>query len=301
MEKHDFQKEREFEASSIAVSTTTSYPTWYAGKQLEDERTTDKVRGDLAIETIRQAEQNGFRVVVVDGGSSKDFVNRIKESGVILLTQSESGMGASRRQVLKEASGLSGVGVICWIEPEKVSVVKECLPQAIYPILDGTADIVVPARAEDTFNSYPKYQVESERKLNKMWNSIVKNEGFLAPDREDLDISFGPKFFRNTPEILDLFLAKYKIKGQNAALQRLTDPDRYANSMSFPIVAALAKGYKVLGVEVPYTHPPRQTELETGNEEYDAKRDSQRRDIISSTIEFIRVLKSSPKAKVEAA
>ncbi len=59
-------KEREISPSSIAVATSTLYKNWYDGP-LQSTDDTDKIRGDLALETIKKAKAKGFQVVVVDG------------------------------------------------------------------------------------------------------------------------------------------------------------------------------------------------------------------------------------------
>ncbi len=58
---------------SIAVVTTTFYPTWYPG-EVRGKTTPDKIRGDLALQTITEAKKRAHQLVVIDGtGASTAF------------------------------------------------------------------------------------------------------------------------------------------------------------------------------------------------------------------------------------
>lgn len=285
---------------SIVLATTTFYPQWYPGIRISDDNGVDKVRGDLALKMIKEAEFKGFQVVVVDGANNQEFKNELSALGVVPLSELERGMSASRRQAFKEASQRDGAKVICWAEPEKVSVARDCLPEAILPILKGEADIVVPKRDETLFKEYyPDYQVEYERKSNKLANSLLRSNGLLAATSEDLDLWFGPKFFRNDPEILELFLQRYEMpKRPGMKLDQITDPSLWPNAVFFPIIAALHKKLKVVSVDVLYVHPSEQTQIEADSDEFRRKRDIQYKNIITSAIHFVRMLKGDSKSRL---
>ena len=155
--------EREIDPKSIALVTTTFYPKWSP----EGEVSVDKVRGDLNIEMLEEAKRKGYQTIVVDGGSSSEFIDRLQKEGVAPIHETEHSMSGSRRQAFNEGSTLEGVKVIAWTEPEKVSIARDCLPDAVQPILDGRADIVIPKRDEEAFKTYPPYQVEYEQKARK--------------------------------------------------------------------------------------------------------------------------------------
>ena len=142
---------------------------------------------------------------MVDGGSSEAFKAELAGMKISLLPELERGMSSGRQQAFAETAKLEGVKVICWIEPEKVSVIRDCLPEAVLPILNDEADIVVPKRIDSSFEKYPEYQVKYEQKANRLWNDILRARGLLAEDSEDLDVWFGPKFFINNPELVKLF------------------------------------------------------------------------------------------------
>lgn len=296
--EHDTSHEVEVEPRSIAIATTTFYPKWYPG-EVGDHYVVDKVRGDLALHLVREAQDKGYFVAVIDGGSSLAFKSEMEKTGVAVQPEVGRGMSASRRQVFIEASNSKGVKVICWTEPEKVSIVRDCLPNAVLPILNGETDIVVPARDKVSFQSYPDYQAEEEKRANREWNAILKARGFLPEDSPDLDVWFGPKFFRNDPEIIELFLNKYEFRKRELKLDKIVDPELWPNATFLPIVAALHRGLRVKSIPVPYTHPKEQTEIEINNPLFVRKRDLQRKDIIVSTIHFIKMLEINPRGRME--
>lgn len=213
-----------------------------------------------------------------------------------MLPQSEleRGMSASRQQALREATELEGIKVICWTEPEKVSLLRDCLLKAVLPILNNEADIVVPMRTDASFKTYPDYQVKYEQRSNRLWNDILRSRGLLPQESEDLDVWFGPKFFGNDPELVELFLKRYEFIKGKVRLHEIIKPELWPNATFLPIVAALHRGYRVMNVPVPYIHPAEQTEIEKDSSEFRRKRDIQRKNIIVSTVHFIRMLENIP-------
>lgn len=289
--------ESEINPRSIAIATTTFYPAWYPG-EVKD-ATVDKIRGDLALQTIRNSEELGYQTVVVDGGSSDSFIERIKELGVSPQPEIEPGMSPSRQQVFIEASKLAGVGIICWVEPEKAPFIKDCLLQAVSPISRGEADVVIPKRDEKVLESYPDNRSIFERKGNKLFNEILRKHGFLPKDSEDLDVFFGPRIFRNDPEILEIFQRRYDFDRRNTKLDQIVKPILWPNALFLPIINILHRGFRVVSVEVPYKHPSEQIEIEKDKPEYKRKSDTQFKNILVSAMHLIRALEANPKSKIK--
>ena len=286
--------EREIDPRSIVIVTGTLYPTWGT----ENERDVDRVRGGLALQTLKRAKQKGYQIVLRDDGSSRAFLEELDRKGVVPRGHNVKGMSANRQQSFEDAGKLEGAQVICWTEPEKVSLVGNCLPEAVRSLLDGRADIVVPKRDPEAWKTYPQYQAESERRLIRLWNAILKEHGVLPKDTEDLDVFFGPKFFRNDPDLLKIFLESYEFKKRDLKLDELVEPGRWANAIFFPIIKALAEGYRVMSVPVPYRNPAEQTNLEKDSNEFRRKRKVQFKDLITNTIHFIRLLEQNPKSRL---
>lgn len=287
----------------VAIVTSTFYRGWYPG-EVESEPTADKIRGDLALQTIQTAMEKGYHLVVVDGHVNDSFVEALSNLGVTTLEEEEQTMSGARQQGFQEAAAISNVKVITWTEPEKVSIVQDCVATCVLPILDGEADIVVPKRDETAFAAYPDYQVDDEKLSNKRWNRALRSAGLLHKDEEDLDAWFGPRFIRNDPALVKLFCDSYEFEprlddttSEPIALDKLVRPELWANATFLPIIAALEKGYKVKSVDVEYRHPSKQTAVEQGSAEYQRKRAVQRRNIITSTVHLLRLVQNRNGAK----
>lgn len=273
--------------SSIVIVTTTLYPKWYKGEVL-DRNHVGKIRGDLALEMIKETVKKGYRLIIVDGGSSEEFRLQVKKLNIRLQPQSEPGKSAARRQAIKEASRLGGVKVICWVEPEKASIIGDFLVGSVLPILHNEADLVILSRKDESFATYPDFQTHLERKANRLFNNILREKGLLSVKGDDLDVWFGPKFFKNKKELVCLFLEKYKNKRQK--VDNDFDPELWFNTLVLPVICALYKGFRVKPVYVSYVHPKKQTRLESGNKEFILKRKLQFRNLINNTEDFIRDL-----------
>ena len=287
-----------FDPRSIAIVTGTFYPAWYEG-DARDPLSVDKLRGDLALQTFQHAQQQNFQLVVVDGGSSDAFKEALEQNNIYFEIQRQSGgQGPARRQGLEYVENTKGVRVICETEPEKVSVIDDCINIASLPILNDEADIVVPKRNQESFSTYPKYQSEQEQKSNELYNKILRLRSLLKQDDPDLDFWIGSRFIANKPDVTELFKIVYNYQKDNTALDRRVNPEMYSNPLFLPVVAALHKGLRVKSVPVPYKHPQVQTSFEEGNQGYDRRRDTQRRTIIAELVNFIRYLENSPKTRL---
>lgn len=241
-----------------------------------------KVRGDLAIEMLREAKKKNFQIILIDAGSPKVFLKEITKIGIKVIRSKNQALSPSRQQGFKLASKMKGVKVICWLEPEKVSIPKDCLPQAVLPILNNQADIIIPKRGKTAFSTYPSFQAKIEEVANKKWNSILKKHKLLSKEAEELDIWFGPKFFKNDPKLINIFQKSYQFKDK---IQKM---DIWSNAIIFPIICALKLGYRVVSTKVHYEHPKQQTAVEKNSGIMRRKRQIQYQSILSTTEYFIK-------------
>ncbi|MDO8638417.1 MAG: hypothetical protein Q7R43_02490 [Candidatus Daviesbacteria bacterium] len=292
--EQEHNPELDINPKSVVIITTTFYPKWYPGN--EGVRDADKIRGDLALKMIREANTRGFQVVVVDGAENQRFKDELLGFNINVFPEVEKGMSGSRQQGFKEASALEDGKVLCWVEPEKVSVVRDCLPQAVIPILKGDADVVVPQRNKQLFEeTYPDYQVLFEKRSNQIWNAMLKKYGLRNEEDPELDVWFGPKFFRNDPDLVKLFTDKYSFTGDpKLQFHKIVRPELWSNATFLPVISALRKHLKVVGVEVSYRHPAEQTAFEQDSHEMRRKREFQQKNIILVSEFFIRKLLNLP-------
>lgn len=278
---------------SIGIAVTTYYPKWYKGR-LRSIKHTDKVRGDLAIEFAGICSQAGYKLVVADGNSSKSFKRALSQiNGIILIKRRSMKRSPSKRLAIKRLSKMPDIKVIILSEPEKVSLIKDCLPTIIKSILDRKADIVIPKRNQELFKkTYPSYQYDSETEGNNLYNEILKSHNLLL-EGENFDMFFGPNAFLNTSKFRALFLKTHKLPtGKSLKYNIVIDPEEYSNTIFFPIVLALKKKFKVKSVEVPFSYPmlQKQNEEKGQKELFLEKRKNQKLSLLVELLYFLRFI-----------
>ncbi|EKD86460.1 MAG: hypothetical protein ACD_37C00277G0002 [uncultured bacterium] len=287
-------EEIDFSPDSVAITATTLYRGWYEGDP-RDVSDTDKIRGDLALHTIDLALAKGYRVVVADGPSSQEFKEELARRNILLVPRASEERSEARRQLIEKSSSIPGVKVIIRTEPEKASLVESCIPQLVLPILKGEADIVVPKRNPSLFEqTYPNYMHSSEVQANRRYNRILREFGFIPDGMTDLDFFFGPAVLKNDPQIIELFLKKYKLhlkRETTIGVRKYISPDDFSNSQIFAVVEAMSKGVRVKSVEIPFVYPDAQRENEMIDYQgFSEKRKKQKWGILDELVLFIRYL-----------
>lgn len=290
-----------FDPKSIAVASSTYYPKWYTGK-LRSLKHTDKVRGDLAIEFVNKTKKSGYSMVIVDGGSTKTFLKTIKIEGVNVLRIKNTNRFTKRLKGVYKASKIEGVKAIILTEPEKVSLIEDCIPQIVTPILVNGADLVVPKRDQKLFKeTYPDYMYESEVEGNTLYNEELRAHDLLSTRHEDLDLFFGPRVFKNDKKLLNLLFRRYKSSSLKSVFSGLLfEVDDYSSGLFFPVVNALKREKKVVSVTVPFKYPRLQKENEAkGNRElFILKRKYQRLTVLIELMHFLGYLDRKKNARI---
>lgn len=219
-------------AEQVAIATTTLY------------RPEDTVRPPLALAMVRDAQDQGYKVVVVDSGSPDEFLKELEATGASLIHYSEGSMGKQRRLAFEQASSLEDI--VAWTEPEKLPYVRELWKTAL-PLLEGRADITVPSRPD--LKSYPLLQQYVEHAGNAIWRLLTG-----AP----LDVWFGPRTWRGD---MTHYFTGYDGRHGDAW-----------ESIFIPLVDALADSRRIASVPVVYSHPPEQTRQEYYDTSFAVKR-----------------------------
>lgn len=293
--------EHVFDPGKIGIAVITSYPKWYRGR-LKSIKHIDKVRGDLALEFAQKAIEQGFRLVIADGKSTKTFRKEMQAiPGLTLVKRKTRSSGEGKRIALEKIIAIAGVEVIVLTEPEKVSLITDCMRQITLPLLEDRADVVVPKRNDALFKATcPRYMYESEVEGNAIYNEALRANDLLPKDLYDLDTFFGPRALRNEKHITALFKRKYQFVGMSL-LEKLYDPDIYSHVLYFPIVNALRKKLRVSSVEVLFRYPHLQKENEdVGQRElFIAKRSLQRVSILIDLMHFLSFIKKSKNSRVK--
>lgn len=290
------------DCKQIALCGSTYYPQWYSGK-IQSVAHTDKVRGDLVLEFAKEGVKNGCRVVLVDGGSCPQFLEELSNiKGATLIEELSPKRSPNRRLAISTSSQIPGVKVIILTEPEKVSLITDCLELLAKPILDGSAKIVVAKRNSELFKTtFPNYYFESETEANALYNEYLKSHGLLK-DRENLDIFFSPKALANEPAVLKVFMEKFQLELGGFVVPRdYFDPEEISDTVFFPVVLALKLGLKVVSVEIPFKYPPLQKENEeVGDREFFiAKRRAQRLGLLVDLSHLLGYLEKNPGSRLK--
>ena len=193
------------------------------------------LRAQLAVKTARACMEHGYALIVVDGGSPRDFLEDLGTKHV--FAQALPGMGPSRRQAMKAAGKIAGPdGLVLWMEPEKYTLVSEI--EAICVGMMGVgADLAVPDRGP--LDSYPLAQRLAEPLGNIAFERITGVK---------LDMWSGPRMMNAAA--LQYFLA---YEGEYG--------DKW-DSIFIPVLRVMWAGLKVVSVPINYVHPPEQTQSE---------------------------------------
>lgn len=223
-------------SDKVVIATTTLYKPDLRG---------DVCKAKLALDTIEVAIDLGYQIIVVDGGSPDEFLQESERYGANIFKQESPGMGNAKRQAIKEAQ-LTDKPIIALTDLEKEDYINQ-ISLTAYPLLQGVADLVVPQRI--SLETYPIVQSLFEERGNELWKKLTGT---------DLDIWFGPRTFLSY--MSDYFLV------YNGEYGDLWD------SFFIPVFNAILDGKKVIGVEVDYTHPEKQTNVEQGDIDFDRKR-----------------------------
>lgn len=227
-------------AENVAIATSTFY---------NIDNPSDLIRANVAINAMRTATDLGYSVALIDGGSPGELLDEFRKYGAKVFQEKERaapGMfGPGRRQSFQEAYNL-GKPIVAWVEPEKEGYVPE-LWKTAEPILEGKTDLVVPKRK--SLDSYPEFQAREEELGNLFFKNLT---GY------DLDVWIGPRTWnRNITNYFTGYDGKFGDKWE---------------SIFMPILKAIHDEKRISGVEINYTHPKEQTEIEKGDLKFDLKR-----------------------------
>lgn len=231
--------------TDLVIITTTFYG--------EDD--VSEVRSLIACETLRRINDLGIKCVVVDGGSTREFIEQIDElENIVVIIDSSLGMGESRRKALEIAmTQFPESNYYLWMEPEKDDLIKETsIKSMLAPLQEGQTDIVVPKR--ESLDSYPKFQRKIEQRANKRVSdslNIHDSEG------KDLDLWFGPKMFNR--------------EGAKYFLNYKSKLDKW-DSIIAPVVEGQRDGAKIKSVDVDYKYDVIQELHEQENPSMNRKR-----------------------------
>ena len=212
--------------SMTAIATITLY---------NPNKEVDRIRIEIAKNSIQLATNLGYDVHIVDGGSPDEFLEYISSKGAHVYKQQGSSAGLVTRKAIQSAYD-SGREYIAWTELEKESYIPK-LYKTVEQILSKQVDLVVPRRK--SMQSYPEFQQYSDKFGNVFWRAATGT---------DLDVFFGPKTWRRD-------MSKYFLEYDG----------KYGNlwdATFVPLIYMLHDGKRITSVEVDFDYPKKQREIE---------------------------------------
>lgn len=219
-------------------------------------QTPEEIRFHLACQFIGNAVAAGYKVMVVDNSPNPTIGESFEKIGARVFPQPSTtpGMGEQRRLLFHLAGTSSTTPFFLWSEPEKPDLIRS-IPEIIAPLRDDKADIVIPGRTEESLQTYPEFQIESERRMNAIYAEATG---------KPFDPAFGPVALHG--KVLHYF-AKCNPTKRYGIL------DGYIQHVA-PL-EAMADGHRVASVAVDCFYPIQQRKEEEGKLSLDMRRKRQ--------------------------
>ncbi len=243
------------------------------------------MRKNLALDFARRVVENDYPLIVLDAGTDEGrFIDQLKSMGAHAYAETKHGLPSSRREALEYANQFAvdhDIPILDWSEPEKVGHVQH-LDYLVMRMKESGADVIVPHRT--SMRSYPQAQEFSER----FGNQLHTDNGYLDLKGNPLDQFHGPHMWRrqmtpyfqvfDDPKVAEV-LVEMRIRATEKKYKvTLSEELRAFETMKakkdlgldhmvhMPTSLMILRGQKVLSVDVDYTHPAEQTEIETRNQ-----------------------------------
>ncbi len=129
-------------------------------------------------------------LIIVDGGSSSDFIARLGAIPRTSLVQKGGGLFVQTKEALNKASGESSP-YIFYAESNKEQFFKTSLDEFVQKAFehmerDPNCGIVLPSRTSGSFATFPSFQREEELSLNRLLKELMGRAG-------DEDFAYGPR------------------------------------------------------------------------------------------------------------
>lgn len=234
----------------LAERTVIITTTWY-----NPDKEIEILRSRLALSAVKAATELGYAQIILDSGSSDEFLREVEQHGQKVISDKPKTIGIGRRMVISEALK-TDKKYIAWTEPEKVTYVPE-IYKTLLPLAEQSADLVVPKRR--SLESYPLLQQHAESFGNGFWKELTGTS---------LDVWFGPRTWRR--EMSNYFL---NYQGEYG--------DKW-DCIYIPVLDAVLDRKKVVSTEVDYVNPKDQTESEEHNLTYHLKRLDQLENLVKT-------------------
>lgn len=287
-----------------------------------------KVRSEAFFEMIENAQKLGIRVVVGDGWSGSEFIERLQKYSNITYVVSgrwwenpDLTMAGERRFTWKKAmEAFPDATNFLWLEPEKAELMKmENIDAILQPLRDGFADMVVPSRKSK--ETLPPQQRAAENRANRRASHILKRSSmaplhdFRSASKYSIEDWIWSWVYHTYDRIykdnhtwvqydssLNVDILKTNAQydlwfGPKAFARKSMDEDFLSyhwakwDGIITSVLAGKMRWKNVVDVPVDFSYPPKQTELETDPVQglkYQKLRRSQYRYIIKTIRDMVK-------------
>ncbi|MFZ2682042.1 MAG: hypothetical protein WAZ14_03050 [Patescibacteria group bacterium] len=221
----------------------------------------EMTRAMVALDTMKQLQAENIACLVVYKDCDDVYLRQLQAFGATLVPEIDSGMGAARRQALREVISYGGPEThLLWLEPEKPGMARYAtsLHQCM---VRGRAKLGLFNRTAFSMLSYPAEQSHYYQFCRAVASALT---GF------DVDYAFGPMMLHL--DATESFLA---YTGQYGDLW---------DSILVPRIPFL-KRHEAVTLDVDFENDPRMTQIESGNTTLIMKRLRQFNNVIPSLIE----------------
>jgi hypothetical protein len=153
-----------------------------------------KVRSDVFLDTAKNLRELGIPCIALAAECSDAYIRRVREHDVVVVPESNHGMGAARREVFAKGLELFPSAVhYLWLEPEKSHLPQHALRLSRQML---SQDAVLGLFNRGRMNSYPQ-----EQAYYYLFCRAVASQLFGF----DTDYAFGPMIMtkKSLPYFLD--------------------------------------------------------------------------------------------------
>lgn len=133
----------------------------------------DREEEDLLRNSIKHLSKLGVPIYITDGGSNESFLAYVNNLPNVTLLEPKKGLWPQTISSLTKAEE-SGAKYIFYTEPDKSNFFEESLEKIISEIkVQDKTGIVMAARSEEGFQSFPAFQQMTETTINNCCKELI--------------------------------------------------------------------------------------------------------------------------------
>ncbi len=139
---------------------------------------------ELVLKAQQFLADNGFESYIIDGGSSPEFIEKLKGMGHHVRTSRTRRLGFDIRDAILWAG--ENADAVLYTEPDKFDWFSVSMDESIRIYREHPFDCLAIGRTEGSFRTFPEFMQRTEGLMNKFIGRVTGLKG---------DFIYGPKFF----------------------------------------------------------------------------------------------------------